>query len=198
MKRLFIMISMIVAMAGNAIAQSMSDDQVISFVVKEQQKGTSQSQIVTKLMQQGVTIEQIRKVRQKVERQKKNQGLGTQDITGESNRLRENNTSTSNQTISPYRIKDGNYTRHTYDTNDQEYMLMQNELNDFMPDSTTMAEQAMYRRLADNQISNRNKVFGRDIFNNKELSFEPNMNIATPQNYRLGPGDAVIIDIYGA
>ena len=198
MKRLFIMISMIVAMAGNAIAQSMSDDQVISFVVKEQQKGTSQSQIVTKLMQQGVTIEQIRKVKQKVERQKKNQGLGTQDITGESNRLRENNTSTSNQTISPYRIKDGNYTRHTYDTNDQEYMLMQNELNDFMPDSTTMAEQAMYRRLADNQISNRNKVFGRDIFNNPRLNFEPNMNIATPQNYRLGPGDAVYVDIYGA
>ena len=198
MKRLFIMISMIVAMAGNAIAQSMSDDQVISFVVKEQQKGTSQSQIVTKLMQQGVTIEQIRKVRQKVERQKKNQGLGTQDITGESNRLRENNTSTSNQTISPYRIKDGNYTRHTYDANDQEYLLMQNELNDFMPDSTTMAEQAMYRRLADNQISNRNKVFGRDIFNNPRLNFEPNMNIATPQNYRLGPGDAVYVDIYGA
>lgn len=42
------------------------------------------------------------------------------------------------------------------------------------------------------------KVFGRDIFNNKELTFEPNMNIATPQNYRLGPGDAVYIDIYGA
>lgn len=198
MKRLFIMISMIVAMAGNAIAQSMSDDQVISFVVKEQQKGTSQSQIVTKLMQQGVTIDQIRKVRQKVERQKKNQGLGTQDITGESNRLRENNTSTSNQNISPYRIKDGNYTRHTYDANDQEYMLMQNELNDFMPDSTTMAEQAMYRRLADNQKLNRNKVFGRDIFNNPRLNFEPNMNIATPQNYRLGPGDAVYVDIYGA
>ena len=42
------------------------------------------------------------------------------------------------------------------------------------------------------------KVFGRDIFNNKLLSFEPNMNIATPQNYVLGPGDVVIIDIYGA
>ena len=42
------------------------------------------------------------------------------------------------------------------------------------------------------------KVFGRDIFNNKLLSFEPNMNIATPQNYVLGPGDQVVIDIYGA
>ncbi len=41
-------------------------------------------------------------------------------------------------------------------------------------------------------------VFGRDIFNNKKLSFEPQMNIATPQNYVVGPGDQLIIDIYGA
>lgn len=41
------------------------------------------------------------------------------------------------------------------------------------------------------------KVFGRDIFNNKSLTFEPQMNIATPQNYVLGPGDQLIIDIYG-
>ena len=42
------------------------------------------------------------------------------------------------------------------------------------------------------------RVFGRDIFNNKNLSFEPVMNIATPQNYVLGPGDVLIIDVYGA
>ena len=42
------------------------------------------------------------------------------------------------------------------------------------------------------------RVFGRDIFNNKRLSFEPVMNIATPQNYVLGPGDQLIVDIYGA
>ena len=42
------------------------------------------------------------------------------------------------------------------------------------------------------------KVFGRDIFNNKSLTFEPVMNIATPQNYVLGPGDQLIIDVYGA
>lgn len=41
------------------------------------------------------------------------------------------------------------------------------------------------------------KVFGRDIFNNKNLTFEPNTNLATPENYRLGPGDQVIIDIWG-
>ncbi len=42
------------------------------------------------------------------------------------------------------------------------------------------------------------KVFGRDIFNNKLLTFEPQMNIATPQNYVVGPGDVLIIDVYGA
>ena len=41
------------------------------------------------------------------------------------------------------------------------------------------------------------RVFGRDIFNNKSLTFEPVMNIATPQNYVLGPGDQLIIDVYG-
>ena len=40
-------------------------------------------------------------------------------------------------------------------------------------------------------------VFGRDIFNKKNLTFEPQMNIATPQNYVLGPGDQLIIDVYG-
>lgn len=42
------------------------------------------------------------------------------------------------------------------------------------------------------------KVFGQDIFNNKNLNFAPNENLATPRNYKLGPGDEVIIDIFGA
>ena len=83
--------------------------------------------------------------------------------------------------------------RHTYDSNDEEYGDMQNELNGIVPDSTQMLKQLLAQ-----QAKDKHRVFGRDIFNNKELSFEPNMNIATPQNYRLGPGDAVIIDIYGA
>lgn len=42
------------------------------------------------------------------------------------------------------------------------------------------------------------KVFGQDIFNKRNLSFAPNENMATPRNYQLGPGDEVIIDIFGA
>lgn len=42
------------------------------------------------------------------------------------------------------------------------------------------------------------KVYGRDIFRNRNLNFSPSENLATPRNYRLGPGDEVIIDIFGA
>lgn len=41
------------------------------------------------------------------------------------------------------------------------------------------------------------RIFGHNVFNNQALSFEPNENLATPQNYRLGPGDEVVIDIWG-
>ena len=47
-------------------------------------------------------------------------------------------------------------------------------------------------------LERNNQVFGRNIFNTRNLTFEPSVNIATPLNYRLGPGDEVIIDIWGA
>ena len=47
-------------------------------------------------------------------------------------------------------------------------------------------------------ISNAGGVFGRNIFNARNLTFAPNTNIPTPVDYRLGPGDEVIIDIWGA
>ena len=47
-------------------------------------------------------------------------------------------------------------------------------------------------------LSREDQVFGRNIFNTRNLTFEPSINLATPSNYRLGPGDEVIIDIWGA
>ena len=83
---------------------------------------------------------------------------------------------------------------NTYDENDGEYLKMQEEMNAWMPQDTA----TMYNNLLKQLSRNRKKVWGRDIFNNKSLSFEPNMNMALPRNYRIGPGDAVFIDVYGA
>ena len=206
----YAILALLLALSVNTVyaqSSSMTDDQVMRYVVKEHDKGTSNAQIVTKLMQQGVDISQIRRVRNKYERQIKQGGISgtSEEVPGKDvSRLRTNNGKTREdytiaskkaEKYSNYRVnakEDANFA-HTYDDNDKEYMQFQNEMDYIIPDSTMML-----KRLLAEREKNRKKVFGRDIFNNKELSFEPNMNIATPQNYRLGPGDAVIIDIYGA
>ena len=206
----YAILALLLALSVNTVyaqSSSMTDDQVMRYVVKEHDKGTSNAQIVTKLMQQGVDISQIRRVRNKYERQIKQGGISgtSEEVPGKDvSRLRTNNGKTREdytiaskkaENYSNYRVnakEDANFA-HTYDENDKEYMQFQNEMDYIIPDSTMML-----KRLLAEREKNRKKVFGRDIFNNKELSFEPNMNIATPQNYRLGPGDAVIIDIYGA
>ena len=204
MKKFIIFSLMLFMVSSMAMAQSssMTDDQVMSFVVKEHNSGTSNSQIVTKLMQRGVDISQIRRVRARYEREAKQGGL--ENVSGKASatpsRLRANNgktradyakntnpnTSTPNATHqdvtnrSNYRVS----AESTDNSDEDEYMAIQNEMSSMYPDIEPQKKSS--------------KVFGRDIFNNKSLTFEPNMNIATPQNYRLGPGDAVIIDIYGA
>jgi protein involved in polysaccharide export with SLBB domain len=41
------------------------------------------------------------------------------------------------------------------------------------------------------------KIFGYEVFHNKGISFTPNLNMATPKNYVVGPGDELLVQIYG-
>lgn len=220
MKRYLIIVVLAVMLPVCAIAQSsMTDEQVMEFVVKENSSGTSQAQIVTKLMQRGVDISQIRRVRQKYERMADGGGLGqvnTNELGKSGSRLRTNNGKKrkknrsgmmdddeymSDEDRPTYRLKDmreygdeDELKSSAYDETNEDWLMMQDELNGFVPDTAAIVEMYMNR----DRLKKKPKVFGRDIFNNKELTFEPDMNIATPRNYRLGPGDAVFIDIYGA
>jgi len=54
-----------------------------------------------------------------------------------------------------------------------------------------------FGKLMGEQTDNLPKIFGMDYFSNNKISFEPNVNIPTPINYRLGPGDEIIIDLWG-
>lgn len=207
MKKYIILFLFALLLPCYATAQSsMTDEQILKFVMKENAEGTSQAQIVTKLMQKGVTIEQIRRVKDKYERQAKNKGLGTvssKDTEESDSRLRKSNSkkgsskNDDDEESPQYRLKDTREKKKSkskevvYDETNEDWLMMQDELNTFIPDTTAMLEKLLAEK-------RKKKVFGRDIFNNKDLTFEPNMNIATPQNYILGPGDAVYIDIYGA
>ncbi len=185
--------------AGVMAQSSMTDDQVMQFVIKEHAAGTSQAQIVTKLMQNGVDITQIRRVRKKYDRQINNRGLGV--VADESVSTAEDRMRKANGEKKKNQDKRSNYQLKTNDTtngfadlekNDERNRML-TELYGVIPDSTLQQSD-----MDEGQLWKGKRVFGRDIFNQKKLSFEPNMNIATPQNYQLGPGDAVFIDIYGA
>ena len=217
MKRYILSVLLTLCTLGGFAQSSMTDTQVMEFVQKEHKRGTSQAQIVTKLMQSGVDISQIRRVREAYEKmQKGNAAFGATTEKTAADRSRTNNGqlhpgksrrqiadatldsyNTEEQEVNRYsdgRVSANRSWTNTYDENDGEYLKMQEEMNAWMPQDTA----TMYNNLMKQLSRNRKKVWGRDIFNNKSLSFEPNMNMALPRNYRIGPGDAVFIDVYGA
>ena len=198
MKKKIIYMLMGLLMPLSAVAQSsMTDDQVIRFVMKEHEAGTDEKQIVTKLMQRGVDIQQIRRVKKIADRQKKEAGLGVvsdETMTKANDRTRKNTTEKKAKEMTSQRVQSERVWRHTYDEDDDDFLQMQMELGGLTPvDSIAMLEKILEERKKEKQ-----KVFGRDIFGREDLTFEPSMNVASPQNYVLGPGDAVFIDIYGA
>ena len=221
MKRYLLLLLVAICSLGAVAQTHMTDSQVADFIMKEHQKGTSQGQIVTKLMQNGVDIAQIRRVRKMYDRMQNGGAMGaatTQQQTDD--RTRRNNGQTRNGTRTNKEVEDetrqyyndeetqaNDYTNmrvrrfdneddDQYDAYNGDFVEMQDEMDDWMPvDTAKMYEQLVKRIKLE---KNRKKVFGRDVFNKKNLTFEPPMNIATPANYRLGPGDAVYVDIYGA
>ncbi|MBR5084508.1 MAG: SLBB domain-containing protein, partial [Prevotella sp.] len=93
-------------------------------------------------------------------------------------------------------IQKESYGKRTFDDEDEDFLEFEDELNDWLPGDTITMYENLVERLK--YEKSKKKIYGHDLFRNKNLTFEPNMNIATPENYRLGPGDAVYIDIYGA
>ena len=217
MKKVFLTLCMLMLSLGSVNAQSsMTDDQIIKFVMKEQKAGSSQQEIVTKLMQKGVTIDQIRRVRQKAERLQKNQGLGTvkpsratiqdDDDLDMDPRMRKNNEKKRNNQSTSLLTEEkkqrlSSSTRNKKSSrlleDEEEATGMKTELDEFMPDSLDTYDREVIRKYlkAKAEKEGKSKIFGHDIFNNEDLTFEPNMNIATPENYVLGPGDAVFAEI---
>lgn len=158
-----------------ALAQ-MSDQQVIAFIDRERKAGTSQSQIVTKLTQRGVQIAQIRRLRNQYEVQSRKNAA----TTVETGRTQANGDGTTPQEMTT--AKRGTVGEIRADAADEH---------------EDVEEEVMALQETPGEATGK-KVFGRDVFNRGSLSFEPNMNLATPQDYVLGPGDQVVIDIYGA
>ncbi len=208
MKRFATLIASVMVCATMSWAQSgMTDNQVMDYVIEQNAKGVSRQQIVTQLMQRGVTIDQIRRIQKKYQKQIKNGALGADDITAGSKemktRMREQNgekreeqKKLDKQKASQFRLKDtkkkNQIQRHTYNEEDADYVEMDEAMDFMMPDSLKYFDDEFTKD------KEKRKIFGHDVFNNKNLTFESSMNLATPQNYTLGPGDVVNVDVWGA
>lgn len=163
-----------------SVQAQMSDTQVMQQLQREMKSGASQSQIATRLMQKGVTMQQLQRVRSQYEtlnggKSSRSSG-GNTDVLVEDSRMRDNNgailTDSAGNALFTQQVK--------------------------ATSATDIAREKIKKAQLEDNTYNGKVVFGRDIFNKKALSFEPNMNIATPTSYVVGPGDKVFIDVYGA
>ena len=211
MKRIATLIASVMVCAVMSWAQSgMTDNQIMDYVIEQNAQGVPRQKIVTQLMQRGVTIEQIRRIQKKYQKQMKNGAMGADDITAGSKemktRMREQNgdkrreqKKEDKKKASQFRIKDtkkkNQIQRHTYDEEDEDFVEMDDAMDFMMPDSLKYYDEEYMTKDKDEE---KRKIFGHDIFNNKKLTFESSMNLATPQNYVLGPGDVVNVDVWGA
>ncbi len=205
---IFLFLFLLCAWAVGYAQSSMTDEQIMQYVLKAHEAGKSNSEIAAELMKKGVNISRLQQIKNKYEKQQKGNIPGAKDVLGTDDgraetgkRLREANTSEEKlrgfhqrRNTPLNRSKLTERQRQLYDSNLQNGMT--DELS-FLPDSMMLMTEDMYRMYG-MQEDGRRKVFGRDIFNLDMLSFEPNMNVATPANYRLGAGDDIYIDVWGA
>lgn len=162
MKRILSFILLACMTVMTAMAQSMTDAQIVDFVKMRHSAGASQNTIITELLERGASREQLLRIKEAFDNQSaaKAQTSATQDIDRS-------------------RVNNGENAREEKQTTE----------------ALTSASSSTNQNA--NSKQEEQKIFGHDIFRSKMLSFEPNMSIAVPSNYILGPGDEVIVDVYG-
>lgn len=170
MKKVFL--SFILVLFANIAFAQMSDEQVINYVKQEYAKGTSQQDIATNLAKRGVNKDQL----ERIKLQQETKQATTQENTGRSVSELTRTRKTEIQSL------DSNKNVNL-EKNASEFEL------DFVDGESVLETKASKPEI---------QIFGRNIFNTKNLTFNPDVNIPTPIDYRLGPGDEVVIDIWGA
>ena len=160
------------------VMAQMTDDAVISYVKQGLSSGKSQDDLIKELAVKGVTKSQVERIKKRMESSKSVSGGVQKNL--EENRMRG---------VGNMADLKGERNADPKEKKQLNYHALEKE-GFYMPED--------YDALKVEETLDSNIVFGRNIFANKELTFAPNENIATPENYRLGPGDEVIVDIWGA
>lgn len=170
-KKLLIIITMAFAFALSAVPAKaqMSDDAVVAYVKDGMATGKSQNEIIKELAAAGVTKEQAERIKAAMEKEQTGQTSAVK-VAGTQERSRRVNQGvlvSANDTTGV--IAAGEFDLIAADIAEGDGLTGEDERD----------------------------IFGHNIFTNRNLSFAPSANLPTPVNYRLGPGDEVIIDVWG-
>ena len=168
-RKFFVLLCLTLGFSTAIMAQSMTDQQVINYAKQQAELGISQREIATQLLRRGVTMQQLQRIQQRMQQDNGANGTNTPP------------TQLSNQ--EPVRRQTNVETPEGY---------QEAELRDLA------TVQEVIRESESNNDVEQTQIYGHSLFTNRNLTFEPSANIATPTNYKLGPGDEVIINIWGA
>ena len=181
----------------------MTDQQVKEYVEMGLQQGKSQQQIANELARRGVTREQAERVKKLYEQGGKG-GKNGAAAKAERKRTNANDNLASDK---EYMERDFNFENEnatgTAKSKVYKYVTTQ-ELE--IPEDSKSINFTLDKNgnlvskdgvTLFTEESPEDQVFGRNIFNTSNLTFEPSANLPTPSNYRLGAGDEIIIDIWG-
>lgn len=197
-KKLLIFCLMLICISNTTWGQfsGMTDKQVIEYVELGTKQGKSQQQIATELARRGVTREQAERVKKLYEQKQKNNKGTVQPTTDRKRTNAQDNLASDKEYIdNSFEFDNQHQTSgkvNRFITNQdilkgEELVLKLDEYGNLVSDSLTIYK----------EDPKEDQIFGRNIFNSNNLTFEPSLNLPTPPNYRLGPGDEVIIDIWG-
>ena len=184
-KKIFAMACLFLSFTVTALAQSMTDQQVIEYTRQQMAAGVSEREIATQLLRRGVTMEQVNRIRNKINLENNQNG----------NQVRNNNNQQGNQNTIRRQVNgqesNQNPVRRQGQGNIGTLPLNQNQ---GFQEGDVLDGDIYYEPI----YTLSDSIYGHSLFTNPDLTFEPSLNIATPTNYRLGPGDEVVINIWGA
>lgn len=194
MKKQFARLALWLFLLGgmSAYAQSgMSDSQVIEYVQQALQQGKDQQTIAMELLSKGASQEQLLRL--------KSMYSGATDGSSASGSSSSTDAGSLLGTATASRArKNATDGADALSSSSTGLLGLSSTNEDTSMWSEDMLTSMKKRRMLMAVPTSENDVFGRNIFNIEQLTFQPNLSMATPENYRLGPGDEVIIDVWGA
>ncbi len=204
-RKFLILLFVLTCVAGRVWAQ-MTDDQIIDYVQRGVTSGKNQQQLARELLVRGVSQSQLLQLKAKYDAgelnasgsksgSKSGQGQSLLSATERTDILRD----VSDE--EPSRVAVRTASRTAEDARSGGGSAIAAAPGNGEPNGAGFDGEggdAAYRYVNARDTVGKRRIFGRSVFSGKTLTFEPNANMATPEAYRLGPGDEVVVDVWGA